>query len=165
VSITGINPISVITLGISSIQKIRLGRIEEKALLEEVLEELKHNLKTIRDDYLKNNCEINTVVNVLEIKALEMAEKDRKRKKLDFNRIKDGVIDLSCFVNEHQIKYYQRFDTEKLFLKILEKVKEIKNIKELYYKNGEWSNKINPKARMNTIVDLVLLVSNHLGLE
>jgi len=54
----GIDPISAIISGISAINSIRLDNNEEKALLEEILEEMKDNLKIIKDDYIKNDCSI-----------------------------------------------------------------------------------------------------------
>ncbi len=86
-SLIGIDPISAIVSGISAINNVRLGNIEEKAQLEEVLEELKFNLTIIKDDYLKNEISIEVIIPVLKINKLESAEKARKRKKLDFNKI------------------------------------------------------------------------------
>lgn len=159
----GIDPIAAIVSGINAINAIRLDKIEEKALLEEVLEELKDNLKTLKDDYLKNDCTIETIIPILKISNLEKAEKARKRKKLDFNKIKAGKIDKSCFVSDHQRKYYSDFDTEKALLKLGEKVKDIKKAKQLYFKRNKWSVKVNQKSRMNTIEELFVLISNHLS--
>lgn len=161
----GIDPISALVSGISAINSIRLGRIEEKALLEEVLEEVKENIEIIKDDYLKNDCSIESIIPTLKITKLESAERARKRKKLDFNNIKKGIIDSSCFVSAHQRKHYVDFDTEKVLLKIREKVKGIKKAKQLYFKRSSWSSKINPKSRMNTIEDLFVLLSNHLSMK
>ena len=82
----GIDPISAIVSGIQAIANMRLGKIEEKALLEEVLEELKFNLKIIKDDYIKNKVPIAKIVQELRIKKLKSAENKRKRKKLNFNK-------------------------------------------------------------------------------
>jgi len=106
----GIDPISAIVSGIDAINAIRLGKIEEKALLEEVLEELKDNLRIIKDDYLKNGCAIETIIPIIKINNLEKAERARKRKQLDFNKIKPGLIDKSCFVSDHQRKVSLRSD-------------------------------------------------------
>jgi uncharacterized protein YifE (UPF0438 family) len=161
----GIDPISAIINGINAIKAIRLGKIEEKALLEEVLEELKENLETIKDDYLKNGCDIATIITAIKINNLEKAERARKRKKLDFNKIKPGKIHSSCFVSVHQNKYYSEFDTEKVLLKIREKVRKIKKVKSLYFKRNKWSSKINQTSRMNTVEDLFVLLSNHLSMK
>jgi len=159
----GIDPISSLASGINAIKAIRLGKIEEKAILEEVIEELKYNLKTIKDDYLEKGCSTDLIIPALKITCLEKAESARKRGKLDFNKIKSGIIDKDCYVSNQQRKYYPDFDTEKALLKLREKVKEFKKSKQLYFKRNKWSDKINPKSRMNTIVDLFILISNHLN--
>jgi hypothetical protein len=161
----GIDPISAIMSGISAINRIRLDNNEEKALLEEILEEMKDNLKIINDDYIKNDCSIESVISALKINNLEKGERARKRRKLNFNRIKDGKIKTECFVSTHQKKYYSEFDTEQLLLKIREKIKDIKKVKLLYFKRNKWSRKINHKARMKTIVELHLLLAKHLSGE
>ena len=61
----GIDPLAAIISGINAIQNLRLGNIAEKALLEEVLEELESNLKTIKDDYIKNEVPIEKIIHVL----------------------------------------------------------------------------------------------------
>jgi len=159
----GIDPISAIVGGITAINNIRLGKIEEKALLEEVLEEIKYNLRTIKDDYIKNEVPIAKIVQVLKITKLNSAENKRKRKKLDFNKIKSGKIHKSCFVSKHQYSKYRYFDTEKTVLKLREKITDFKKAKSLYYSRNKWSKKINPKSRMNTIEELFILLSNHLS--
>jgi hypothetical protein len=159
----GIDPISAIISGISAINSIRLDNNEEKALFEEILEEMKDNLKIIKDDYIKNDCSIESVISALKINNLEKGERARKRRKLNFNRIKDGKIKTECFVSTHQKKYYSEFDTEQLLLKIREKIKDIKKVKSLYFKRNQWSHKINHKTRMKTIVELHLLLSKHLS--
>ncbi len=164
-SIIGIDPISALVSGLNALNNIRLGHIEEKALLEEVLEELKTNLKTISEDYLKNNVPIEKIITVFKINKLESAEKARKRKKLDFNNIKTGKIDKTCFVSEYQYNKYADFDTEKVLLKIRDKISDLKKAKQLYYTRNKWSNKINPLSRMNTIVNLFVLLSNHLSIK
>ena len=78
----GIDPISAIVGGIGAISNIRLGKIEERALLEEVLEEIKFNLKIIKDDYLKNKVPIAKIIQELKITKLKSAETKRKRKRL-----------------------------------------------------------------------------------
>lgn len=159
----GIDPISAIVGGITAINNIRLGKIEEKALLEEVLEELKFNLRTIKDDYLKNEVPIAKTVQVLRINKLNSAERKRKRKKLNFNKIKSGKINKSCYVSKYQYSQYANFDTEKVLLKLREKITDFKKAKSLYYSRNKWSKKINPKSRMNTIEQLLILLSNHLS--
>jgi len=62
-----------------------------------------------------------------------------------------------------QRKYYSDFDTEKVLLKLREKVKNIKDAKQLYFKRNKWSEKVNQKSRMNTIEELFVLISNHLS--
>ena len=71
----GIDPISAIVSGIEAISNIRLGKIEEKALLEELLEELEFNLKIIKDDYIKNKVPIAKIIQELKITKLKSAEK------------------------------------------------------------------------------------------
>lgn len=164
-SLIGIDPISAIVSGISAINNVRLGNIEEKAQLEEVLEELKFNLTIIKDDYLKNEISIEVIIPVLKINKLESAEKARKRKKLDFNKIRSGKVHKSCLINDHQIKYYSEFDTEQIFLKLREKIIEIKKARQIYFKRNKWNNKINPKSRMNTIEGLFVLLSNHISMK
>ena len=159
----GIDPISAIVSGIGAISNIRLGKIEEKALLEEVLEELKFNLKIIKDDYLKNKVSIAKIIQELKITKLESAETKRKRKKLDFNKIKSGKIHKSCFISEYQYSKYSDFDTEKLLLKLLDRITEFKSKKRMYYSRNKWRKNINPKSRMNTIEQLYILLSNHLS--
>ena len=159
----GIDPISAIVGGITAINNIRLGKIEEKALLEEVLEELKFNLRTIKDDYLKNEVPIAKIIQVLRINKLNSAEKKRKRKKINFNKIKSGKINKSCYVSKYQYFQYANFDTEKVLLKLREKITDFKKAKSLYYSRNKWSKKINPKSRMNTIEQLLILLSNHLS--
>jgi len=161
----GIDPFASLISGISAINAIRFGNIEEKALLEEVLEELKSNFKIIKKDYLENKTPIETIIPVIKIDKLEKAEKARKRKKLDFNKIKKGTIDKNCFVNEYQFKYYSNFDIEKALLKLREKVIDIKKAKQIYFKRNKWSSKINQKSRMNTIVYLFVLISKHLSMK
>ncbi len=159
----GIDPLAAIIGGISAIQNLRLGNIEEKALLEEVLEELTSNLKTLKDDYLKNEVPIEKIIRVLKINKLESAEKKRKRKKLDFNKIKAGKILKDCFVSKYQLKQYGDYDTEKVLLKLREKISDFKKARRLYFSKNKWSKKINPKSRMNTIEQLFVLLSNHLS--
>lgn len=159
----GIDPISAIVGGITAINNIRLDKNEEKALLEEVLEELKYNLRTIKDDYIKNDVPIAKIVQVLKITKLNSAEKKRKRKKLDFNKIKQGKIRKNCFVSKYQYSMYRDYDTEKILLKLREKITDFKKVKLLYYSRNKWSKKINPKSRMNTIEQLFILLSNHLS--
>jgi len=163
-SIFGIDPISAIVSGINAINGIRLDKIEEKALLEEVLEELRRNLQTIKDDYLKNKVSIDKITGELAIQKLEAAERARKRKKLDFNKIKEGPIDKTCFVSLYQYSKYKDFDTEKIFLKIRDKVKDLSKAKRLYFNRGQWSNKVNPISRMNNLVGLFILLANHLSM-
>ena len=159
----GIDPISAIVNGIQAIANIRLGKTEEKALLEEVLEELKFNLKIIKDDYLKNRVPIAKILKELKITKLQSAKNKRKRKKFDFNKIKSGKIHKSCFVSNYQYSKYSDFDTEKLLLKLLDRITEFKSKKRMYYSRNKWSKKINPKSRMNTIEQLFILLSNHLN--
>jgi 6-phosphofructokinase len=159
----GIDPLAAIISGISAIQNLRLGNIAEKALLEEVLEEVASNLKTIKEDYIKNEVPIEKIIHVLKISKLESAEKKRKRKKLDFNKIKPGKINRDCFVSKYQFKQYGDFDTEKVLLKLREKISDFKKARRLYFSRNKWSKKINPKSRMNTIEQLYILFSNHLS--
>jgi hypothetical protein len=161
----GIDPISALVSGISAINNIRFGKIEEKALLQEVLEELKFNLKTFKDDYLKNDVPIAIIIQVLKISKLEKAESARKRKKLDFSKLKSGTVKRECFVSDYQYSKYKNFQTEEVLLKILEKIVDFKKAKQLYYQKNKWSKKINPKSRMNTIEQLFILLSNHLSMK
>jgi hypothetical protein len=50
-----------------------------------------------------------------------------------------------------------------LLKKIYDKIVEIKDVKELYFKDSKWDKKVNPKLRMNTIVNLFELLSRHLN--
>lgn len=159
----GIDPISAIVSGIQAIANMRLGKIEEKALLEEVLEELKFNLKIIKDDYIKNKVPIAKIVQELRIKKLKSAENKRKRKKLNFNKIRPGTIHKSCFVSDYQYSKYSDYDTEKVLLKLLDRITEFKSKKKMYFSRNKWSKNINPKSRMNTIEQLFILLSNHLS--
>ena len=159
----GIDPISAIVGGIEAISNIHLGKIEEKALLEELLEELKFNLKIIKDDYLKNKVPIAKIIQELKITKLKSAENKRKRKKFDFNKIRSGNIHRSCFVSELQYLKYSDSDTEKVLLKLLDHITEFKSKKRIYFSRNKWNKKINPKSRMNTIEQLFILLSNHLS--
>ena len=85
------------------------------------------------------------------------------RKKLDFNKLKEGKIERVCFVSEYQYSKYKEFDTEKVFLKLREKIKDLGKAKRLYFSRGKWSNKVNPVSRINTIVGLFVLLANHLA--
>ncbi len=158
-----IDPISAIVSGISAINRKRFDNIEEKAHIQEILEEIQDNFKIIKDDYIKNDCAIENIITTLKITNLEKGERARKRNKLDFNGIKQGKINIQCFVSAHQKKYYSEYDTEQLLLKIREKLKEIKKIKSLYFKGNKWSPKVNQKTRMKTIVELYILLANHLN--
>jgi len=100
---------------------------------------------------------------LLKISRLEAAEKARKRNKLDFNKIKPAIISQSCFVTNHQLKYYSSFDTKRVLLKLRDKFTELKKIRKLYYSRGKWKEGANPKRRMRNIVDLLELISNHLS--
>ncbi len=159
----GIDPVSAIVSGLGALSNIRLGKIEEKALLEEVLEELKFNLIIIKDDYMKNKVPIAKIVQELKITKLKSAENKRKRKKFDFNKIRSGKIHKSCFVSEYQYSKYSNFDTEKVLLKLLDRITEFKSKKRMYFSRNKWSKNINPKSRMNTIEQLFILLSNHLS--
>jgi hypothetical protein len=93
----GIEIVPILMEGIKAIRNLQIGKIEERALIEEVKEELINNIKIIKDDYITNQVAIFKIITVMKINKLENAEKVRKRKKLDFNKIKKGRIDKSCF--------------------------------------------------------------------
>ena len=161
----GIEIVPILMEGIKAIRNLQIGKIEERALIEEVKEELINNIKIIKDDYITNQVAIFKIITVMKINKLENAEKARKRKKLDFNKIKKGRIDKSCFISDYQYYKYKDYDTSKILLKLREKFNDLKKVKQLYYSNNKWSNKINPKSRMNTIVNLFALLSKHLSMK
>lgn len=159
----GIDPVAATMSGITAIKKIRQAKDEENALLDELIEELNFNVKLVRTDYLKNGVAVETIIPLIKTTKLESAERARKRKKLDFNKIKPGIISQTCFISNHQIKYYSSFNMEFLLLKLRDKFTEIKKVRKLYYSRGNWRHGINPTRRMKNIVELLELISNHLN--
>ena len=158
-----LDPISTIFGCISNLNSIIKNNNEKDAIMIELLEELKFNFNLIGHDYLKNNLPIEFIIPVIKTKALEKAEKERKRRKLNLNEIKSGKLNRQYLQTYHQKKYYEEFDTERLLLKLREKQTNLKKIKSLYFKRGKWNKKINPKSRMNSYVSIVILISNHLN--
>ncbi|TFG81644.1 MAG: hypothetical protein E4H20_09395 [Spirochaetales bacterium] len=154
--------ISIISNGIKAINTIVIKKTEEKAVLEEVLEELKLNMKRINENYLIKKCSVESIISVLSTNSMDEAEKLRKRRKVDLNKIKSGLIELDSFINKHQIRYYQNYDTEKLLLKIREKIHDIQDIKKLHFVDKKWETNVNPKRRMQNLMDLFALASKHL---
>ena len=160
-----LSAISFLKSGIESVSALIQKSRDEKAVFLELLEEMKQNLKIIRNDYLENSAPPEKIIDVLSIGMLEKAEAARKRKKLDFNRIRKGVIPKIYFVSDEQYRYYADFDTEQLLLKIREKIKELKYKKKLYYSRKGWSKEVNPTRRMNNIANLFILFSRHISRE
>ena len=159
----GIDPVAATISGITAIKNIRQAKVEENAQLDELIEELYFNIKLVRTDYLKNGIAVATINPLIKTTKLESAERARKRKKLDFNKIKPGFISQTCFISNHQIKYYSNFNTELVLLKLRDKVTEIKKVRKLYYSRGNWRRGVNPIRRMKNIVELLELISNHLS--
>ena len=162
-SLFSIDLLAAMVSGISGFKNLKFAKKEEKALLNEVLEEFFFNLDVVRNDYIKNGLELEAIIPLLKISRLEAAEKARKRNRLDFNKIRTGIISRSCFISNHHVKYYSSFDTERLLLKLRDKFIELKKVRKLYYARGKWKQGINPKRRMSNIVDLLELISNHLS--
>jgi hypothetical protein len=140
------------------------GSKEEKALLRELLEESYLNIKLLKEDYLIYGNDVITILNALKINKLEKAEAMSKRGKLNFNKLtvvkkvnKKCTNQLPIYLKEK----YLDADIERLFLKIREKISELKTLKKTRYKRGKWYN-INPTYRMNTIKELYLLLDCHL---
>lgn len=156
--------LTILCKGIETINKIRAGKIEKKALLDELLGETKENLETIRDDYLRHDLPIHNVLSELKTTCLEKAMRAHKRKKIDFNLLKQGKISYTSCKSQHQYSLYKDYDTERLYSNILEKITSFKKKKRLHYKSQRgWSKSVSPKRRMNTVVDLYLMLSNHLS--
>ena len=157
------DPVSAIFSGVNSIGSIITNSNEKDAILIEFLEELKFNFNLINDDYLKNNLPIEDVIPVLKTSALERAEKARKRNKIDFNQIKKGKVSKEILLTYRHKKHYADYDTERLILKLREKFIQLKKTRKLYFKKNKWNKKVNPKSRMNSLVNLIALISNHLS--
>jgi len=157
------DPVGAIFSGINSIKTIINENAEQEAVLMEFLEELSYNFKLINNDYLKNNLPVEDVIPVLKISALEKAERARKRNKIEFNQLKKGKINKGFLVTYHQKRHYKDYDTERLMLKLREKLIHLKTTRKLYYKRNKWNKKINQKRRMNSLVNLIILISNHIS--
>lgn len=161
--IIGIDPVAAIISGIQAINRIGEKRIEKEALTIDLLEELNTNLKILKDDYIKNEMPVSVIIKEIKIRKLESSVSAARRKKFDFKSLNKGPVDQSCFVSIHQKDHYQNFDTEEILYKIREKVTELKRVRNIYYRKEKWSKKVNPKMRMETILGLFLLLSNHLN--
>ena len=124
-SIFGIDPIGAAVSFYNLIESLVTGSREEKAALAELLEESNKNLKIIKDEYMSNDMPVARVLDALKIKKLNKAEELRQRKKLNFNKItpnkrvkKDCINKLPNNLKEN----YSEFETEQLFLKIINKI-------------------------------------------